>query len=76
MRLAGEGASADAKQDGWPAVVWAAYKGHTEAVETLLRLGCDPNAPDQYGRTALMHAASRGRGGVVGALLKHGGVVG
>ena len=46
-RLAGEGASADAKNEtGYPAVVMAAREGHTEVVEALLRLGCDPNAPE------------------------------
>ena len=90
VRLAGEGASADAKgkmlgrdrcpavamaaaEYGIPAVVAAAVEGHTEVVEALLRLGCDPNAPRLGGFTALMHAAGEGRGGVVGALLEHGG---
>ncbi len=75
VRLAGEGASADAKDEpsGWPAVVWAAHKGHTEVVEALLRLGCDPNASDEGDSTALMEAAQKGHGGVVEALVKHGG---
>ena len=74
-RLAGEGASADAKdEDGEPAVVMAADWGHTEVVEALLRLGCDPNAPNPFGITALTEAAYHGHGGVVGALLEHGGV--
>ena len=74
VRLAGEGASADAKDEGGcPAVVVAANQGHTEVVEALLRLGCDPNAPDRDGGTALMMAAYEGRGGVVGTLLQHGG---
>ena len=73
MRLAGEGASADANKHGMPAVFAAAAEGHTEVVEALLRLGCDPNAPDEYGQTALMQAAIRGHDGVVGALLEHGG---
>ena len=89
-RLAGEGASADAKgktlgrdrcpavamaaaEYGIPAVVAAAVEGHTEVVEALLRLGCDPNAPLSNGTTALMAAAGLGHGGVVGALLEHGG---
>ena len=76
VRLAGEGASADAKDEwrGDPAVVWAAVEGHTEVVEALLRLGCDPNAPTHSGMTALMYAASNGPGGAVGALLEPGGV--
>ena len=72
-RLAGEGASADAKDDWGPAVAAAAEKGHTEVMEALLRLGCDPNALDQYGATALRLAAGLGHGSVVGALLEHGG---
>ena len=71
--LAGEGANVEARKFGQPVVVVAARKGHTERVEVLLRLGCDPNARDPaYGSTALVEAA-RGHGGVVGALLKHGG---
>ena len=74
VRLAREGASADAKdKNGYPAVAVAAYQGHTEVVEALLRLGCDPNAPSS-GRTALMLAAISGHSGVVGALLEHGGL--
>ena len=74
-RLAGEGASADAKDEeyGDPAVAAAAREGHTEVVEALLRLGCDPNAPASGNVTALMRGAIQGRGGVVGALLEHGG---
>ena len=74
VRLAGEGASADAKNEGgWPAVAAAAMKGHSEVVEALLQLGCDPSAPNPGGTTALMWAARWGRGGIVGALLEHGG---
>ena len=58
VRLAGEGASADAKKYGDPAVVRAAAEGHTEVVEALLRLGCDPNAPNPSDWTALMRAAA------------------
>ena len=59
-------------QNGWPAVVRAASNGRTEVVEALLRLGCDPDAPDLGGWTALMAAAYHGHSGVVGALLQHG----
>ena len=58
---------------GCPAVVCATMMGHTEVVEALLRLGCDPNAPNRVGYPALMLAAMEGHGGVVGALLEHGG---
>ena len=70
VRLAAEGASADAKKYGEPVVLGAAEFGHTEVVEALLRLGCDPNAPNRVGYPALMLAAMEGHGGVVGALLE------
>eukprot|EP01045_Picozoa_sp_COSAG04_P026836 COSAG04_NODE_3807_length_2511_cov_2.242537_3_plen_295_part_00 len=74
-RLAGEGASADAKDwSGTRPVVWAAQLGRTEVVEALLRLRCDPNAPDASDNTALTVAAARGHGDVVGALLRHDNV--
>jgi broad specificity phosphatase PhoE len=76
-RLAGEGASPDAKdEDGQlsPAVALAAEGGNTTAVEALLRLGADPNAPGRHGRTALMGAANE-HAGAVAALLRGGGTV-
>jgi hypothetical protein len=38
-------------QDGWTAVMLAAQKGHTAAVEVLLRLGADPNSVSQKARS-------------------------
>eukprot|EP01045_Picozoa_sp_COSAG04_P007329 COSAG04_NODE_381_length_15461_cov_843.360370_7_plen_379_part_00 len=75
-RLAGEGASPDAKDGyGWPAVCRAADGGHTAAVEALLRLGADPNAMGRHGRTALVMAAANGHASAVAALLRGGGAV-
>ena len=74
VRLAGEGASADANPYGYPAVVRAAEEGHTEVVEALLRLGCDPNAADSYGNTALVIAAIHGTA-LGGGLVKKSGTV-
>ena len=54
-------------------MILATWQGQTVVVETLLRLGCDPNAPMADGTTALMLAAKYGHCGVVGALLEHGG---
>ena len=53
----------------------AALMGHTEVVEALLRLGCDPNAPGPTGATALMLAAWQGHADAVAALLQRGAAV-
>ena len=42
-------------------------------MEARRRLGCDPNAATSAGVTARRLAAFKGHGGVVGALLEHGG---
>tara|TARA_B100001123_G_C14892049_1_gene860288 strand:+ start:113 stop:739 length:627 start_codon:yes stop_codon:yes gene_type:complete len=44
----------------------------TVAVEALVRLGANINATDEYGRTALMHAAMGGRVAAARALLAAG----
>eukprot|EP01045_Picozoa_sp_COSAG04_P000337 COSAG04_NODE_7_length_45988_cov_220.188869_22_plen_284_part_00 len=72
-RLAGEGASPDAKDEqGWPAVCRAAWEAHTAAVEALLRLGADPNATTEDGTTALMYAAVEGQAACARLLLEAG----
>ena len=73
VQLAGEGASADAKDgDGDPAVVQAAWNSTAEVVKALLRLGCDPNVPDESGYTALIYAAIQGEVEIGRGLLKRG----
>lgn len=49
----------------------AAYYGRLEAVEMLLRLGCNGNARDMFGNTALHIAAMQGYGAIIKALLPH-----
>lgn len=41
----------------WTPLMWAAYWGRLEMAELLLDSGADVNAQDQYGATALLHAA-------------------
>ena len=77
-RLAAEGASANAyNEHRGPVLNSAAHKGHTTVVETLLRLGADPDAtptaPD--GGTALMVAAGCGHANTMVALLQGGAAV-
>ena len=50
----------------------AAVKGHTEAVEVLLKRGADPNFQENNGWTALHYAVSKGHVPVVKALLRAG----
>ena len=72
-RLAGEGASPDAKDEYGNAAVWlAAAYGHTAAVEALLRLGADPNATNSRGATALTMAALNGQAECARLLLEAG----
>eukprot|EP01045_Picozoa_sp_COSAG04_P000339 COSAG04_NODE_7_length_45988_cov_220.188869_24_plen_356_part_00 len=72
-RLAGEGASPDAKdRDGDPAVWLAAYEGHPAAVEALLRGGAAVDAVSSNGVTALMGAAHQGQAECARLLLEAG----
>ena len=43
----------------------AAWNGHLEVVEELLRAGARPGARDKSGRTALDYALREGHAGVV-----------
>jgi len=47
-------------------------KGHIEAVDRLLSLGCDANVQSDGGWTALMHACCWRRLDIVRLLLDHG----
>jgi uncharacterized protein len=46
-----------ANVSGSTALIEACYRGHVEAVATLLTAGADPNAADVYGYTALLAVA-------------------
>lgn len=54
------------------ALIFAAWKGHTEIVVILLAKGADVNAKDKYGGTALMVAAAEGYTEII-RLLKQAG---
>ena len=60
---------------GCSVVYLASQRGHTKAVEKLVRSGTDVNAPNKNGRTALMMAAANGHAGSVAALLRGGAAV-
>ncbi len=49
----------------------AARSGNMKAAEDLLEAGVNPNVPDQYGSTALYHAASMNQLDAVKLLLKY-----
>jgi ankyrin repeat protein len=49
----------------------AARSGNMKAAEDLLEAGVNPNVPDQYGSTALYHAASMNQLDAVTLLLKY-----
>ena len=51
----------------------AAFEGHEEAVESLLKMGADAHARNCYGRTPLHDAVHFGSPYIVSLLLKHKG---
>ena len=55
-----------------PLLLRAASMGSPRAVEVLLRLGADPDAADQHGRTALHIAAEEGNVELARLLVYHG----
>lgn len=70
--LAG-GANANARDNnGWTALMTAAWNGHAVIVETLVTAGADVNARYKDGRTARVLAASKGHAGIVKILAKAG----
>ena len=73
-RLLASGSAVDDKDaKGQPPLVAAAYSGHSEVVELLLKSGADPNlSEDSEGFTPLMSAATNGHHGAVKLLLDAG----
>lgn len=69
---AGKNGNIDAmgKGSGITALMWAAIKGHVEAIQKLLTAGANIKAKDGFGRTPLMWAAFNGHLEAVEALLK------
>ena len=62
-------------KDGYTALVFASYNGHTEAVKLLLANGADPDLQDNNRRTALMYASHNGHIEIVKLLLAAGAKV-
>ena len=59
-----------AQSDGTTALMWAAYHGDVELVETLLRRGAEPNLVNDYGASALSEASKKGDADVIALLLE------
>ena len=57
---------------GYNALMYAAYAGHLELCQLLLRHGADVSAENDEGCSALFLAAQQGRADVVAQLLEHG----
>ena len=68
------GADPDKYKDkvGDTALHWAAVKGHSEVVKTLIQAKCDLNVKSKLGYTALDFAISNRHGDVVISLLESG----
>lgn len=58
--------------DGRTALRAAAWGGHEEVVNSLLRAGASPSLPDNEGRTPLIAAAYMGHADIVDKLLSAG----
>lgn len=59
------------RDKGWTALTLAASRGHSEAVELLLKHNAEINKPKRNGATALFLAAQEGHTEVVRLLLAH-----
>lgn len=60
---------------GWTALMWSAYKGHTEVAAMLLEKGADINAHGNFHLGPLLWAAGRGYAEIVRLLLQRGSKV-
>ena len=63
------------EQGGWTALMWATYKGHTEAATLLLEHGAEVNAHGNYHISSLLWGAGRGHVDIVKALIRYGAKV-
>lgn len=59
-------------EDGWTALIWAAWTGMPTVVEELVKAGSDVNALDNQKQSALMIASQRGNDKVVEILVNAG----
>lgn len=57
---------------GWTALMWAAYRGHSDIVAYMLDKGADIFAHGNYHLGSLLWAAGRGHTEVVRLLVRHG----
>lgn len=72
-RLLSKGADANARdKNGYPALYFAAYKGHKDVVVQLIDKGADVNAKGNTGYTPLHGAAMGGRKEIAELLLEKG----
>ena len=62
--------------DGWTALMWAAWSGLEKVAEVLLERGAGTGFADRQGNTALIIAAQRGQAGIVKLLLARGAAKG
>lgn len=66
------GADINANAGEGTALMCAAFGGHQNILELLIRLGADVNAKTEYGETALMYGAKNGKRDTVELLIKSG----
>lgn len=56
-------------------LLFSAEKGHIQNVKRALQTGADINSRDYFGKTPLIHAASRGDSEMVQLLFKYGAAI-